>query len=118
MNKQIIKEAKERLEKEKSAVESQLKKFAEKDAKHPGDWDTRYPKLNGAHLEEAADEVEAYGNLLSVEYSLETRLQNIEKALEKIKKGKYGNCEKCGKEIEEKRLKVSPEAKFCSKCNI
>jgi len=37
-------------------------------------------------------------------------------ALEKIEKGRYGNCEKCGKEIDEKRLKISPEARFCLNC--
>ena len=36
--------------------------------------------------------------------------------LEKIKKGKYGICEKCGKEIPLERLEVSPEARFCLKC--
>ncbi|MDO8424529.1 MAG: TraR/DksA C4-type zinc finger protein [bacterium] len=116
ITKQTLEELKNKLDQEKLGVESQLKKFAEKDKKLPGDWDTKYPKFNGAHLEEAADEVEAYGNLLSVEYSLEIRLKNIEEALEKIKKGNYGKCEKCGKEMDEERLKVSPEAKFCVKC--
>jgi len=36
--------------------------------------------------------------------------------LEKIKKGKYGICEKCGKKIPEERLKAFPEARFCMKC--
>lgn len=116
ITKQTLEELKEKLNQEKTAVESQLKKFAEKDKNLPGDWDTKYPKLNGAHLEEAADEVEAYGNLLSVEYSLEIRLKNINEALEKIEKGKYGECEKCGKEISEERLRVSPEGKSCVTC--
>jgi len=47
---------------------------------------------------------------------LELRLKNINLALEKIEKGRYGNCEKCGKEIDEKRLKISPEARSCLKC--
>ena len=33
-----------------------------------------------------------------------------------IKKGKYGGCEKCQKEIPAARLKVSPEARFCLDC--
>jgi len=37
-------------------------------------------------------------------------------ALEKIKKGKYGVCESCGKKISQKRLKISPEARLCLKC--
>lgn len=121
MKKKLIQGLKEKLEKEKVMVEEQLKKFAKKDEKLPGDWDTVFPSYNGgesggAALEKAADEVEEYEALLPVEFTLETRLRDIELALEKIKKGKYGICEKCGKEITERRLKIYPEARFCLKC--
>jgi len=121
MNKKLINELKEKLEKEKVAIEEQLKKFAKKDEKLPGDWDTVFPKYNGgesggAALEKAADEVEEYETLLSIEYTLEIKLKDINLALEKIEKRKYGICEKCGKEILIARLKVSPEARFCLKC--
>lgn len=121
MDKNFLKRIKERLEKEKSQIEEDLKKFAKKDEKMPGDWDTRFPRFNGgeagsAALEKAADEVEAYEALLPIEYTLETKLKNIALALEKIKKGKYGICEKCGKQIPISRLKVFPEARFCLSC--
>lgn len=121
MNKNVIQELKEKLEREKIATEEQLKKFAKKDEKLAGDWDTVFPKYDGgesggAALEKAADEVEEYSTLLPIEYSLELRLKNINLALEKIKKGKYGKCEKCQKEISVDRLKASPEARFCLKC--
>jgi len=131
VNQKLLKELKEKLEKEKTAIEGQLKNFAKKDEKLPEDWDTVFPKYNGgesggAALEKAADEVEEYSTLLPIEYSLELRLKNIDLALEKIKKaakgeprqrrGKYGICEKCGKEISIARLKVAPEARLCLKC--
>jgi len=121
MKKNLLQKIKQELEKEKTAIEEQLKKFAKKDKKLPGDWDTVFPKYNGgesggAALEKAADEVEEYSTLLPIEYSLELRLKNIDLALEKIKKGEYGICEKCGKEIPIARLKVSPEARLCLKC--
>jgi len=120
MNKKLLKELKEKLEKEKSSIESELGKFARKDGKLKGDWDTKYPKFNGGvgsqALEDAADQVEEYVTLLPIEHNLELRLQNIDLALEKIKKGKYGKCEKCKKKIVEARLKVCPEAKMCTKC--
>jgi len=121
MNKKLLEELRQKLEKEKITIEEDLKKFAKKDEKLKGDWDTRFPKWDGsevgsAALEKAADEVEEYEVRLPVEYSLEIRLQDINLALERIKKGKYGMCEKCGKEIEEKRLKISPEARLCLKC--
>jgi len=117
----MIEELKKKLEKEKGNIEKQLEKFAAKDKKLKDDWDTRFPRFDGqtaggAALEQAADEVEEYGNLLPVEYSLESRLKNINLALGKIKKGKYGICEKCGQKIPIKRLKAFPEAKTCIKC--
>lgn len=120
MNKKLLLQLKKELEKEKEKIENQLKSFAKKDEKLKGDWDTLFPKWNGeaggAGLEKAADEVEEYSTLLPIEYALETRLKNIDLALEKIKKGKYGICEKCNGKIDEKRLKVYPEARFCLKC--
>lgn len=112
MSKQAIKE---KLEQEKAALEKQLETFANKDPKLKGDWDSRFPKFDG-NLEEAADEVEEYGSRLPVEFSLETRLRDINLALEKLSQDKYGKCAKCGKEIEEKRLEVHPAARFCMKC--
>ncbi len=112
MNKQEIKE---KLEQEKAALEKQLGTFANKDPNLKGDWDSRFPKFDG-NLEEAADEVEEYGSRLPVEFSLEIRLRDINLALEKVSLGKYGQCEKCGKNIEEERLKAHTSARFCIKC--
>jgi DnaK suppressor protein len=49
---------------------------------------------------------------------LESRLKTIEKALEKIQRGNYGLCEKCGQQIEEMRLKIDPAVLLCRKCSI
>lgn len=48
--------------------------------------------------------------------SLEARIKEIEKALEKIEKGTYGICEKCHQPIEEERLKIDLAAYLCRKC--
>ncbi|MDP2664216.1 MAG: TraR/DksA C4-type zinc finger protein [bacterium] len=119
----MTEEIKNKLEKEKRDIEKQLEKFATKDGKLKGDWDTRFPRFNGnetgdASLEQAADEVEEYTTLLPIEHSLEMRLKDISSALEKIKNGKYGVCEKCGGKIKAERLEAYPEAKNCSKCQI
>ena len=117
----FLKKIKEQLESKKRMLEEELEKFAKRDEKLKGDWDSKFPKFDGGEaggglLEKAADEVEEYATRLSIEYSLESRLRDINLALEKIKKGKYGKCEKCRKEISKARLKVCPEAKTCSKC--
>ena len=121
MDKKLLQELKENLEKGKKTIEKELGKIADKDEKIPGDWDTRYPRQDNrgsgsSALEGAADEVEEYSTLLPIEYSLENRLKDINSSLEKFKNGTYGKCEKCGKEIAEERLKIYPEAKFCLKC--
>ena len=43
-------------------------------------------------------------------------LEEIELALEKIKKGTYGVCEMCEEPIGIERLKVKPYARFCIVC--
>ncbi len=120
MDKKLLKELQDKLEKEKESIETELEKFAKKDEKMKGDWDTTYPRNEGGvgsqQMEDAADEVEEYSTLLPIEHNLELHLLDIENALERIKKGKYGKCEKCGKEIKEDRLKAYPEAKTCENC--
>ena len=121
MDKKLLTDLKQKLEKEKESIEKQLKKFANKDKSLKDDWDTRFPFFNGkesggAALEQAADEVEEYGNLLPVEHSLELRLKSISLALKKIKTSEYGICEKCHNKIKIKRLKIYPDAKYCLKC--
>ncbi|OIO50569.1 MAG: hypothetical protein CO003_01315 [Candidatus Portnoybacteria bacterium CG_4_8_14_3_um_filter_44_15] len=115
MDKKIEKQLREKLETEKKRLTKDLSAFAKKDPKMKRNWITRFPFLgmNRLHSDESADEVEEYENLLPVEYVLENRLKDIEDALDKVKKGIYGKCELCGKEIEQKRLMVAPEAKTC-----
>ena len=116
MENDLLKELKKKLEENKKKLERELKSFAEKDKKLKGDWDTRYPKFDGGKIEEEADEVEEYSNLLPVENTLETELKKVNRALEKIEKNTYGICEKCKNPISEDRLKVYPRAVYCQKC--
>jgi DnaK suppressor protein len=121
MDKKLQEELKTKLESEKSEIENNLKSFAEKDQNLKGDWDTKFPNLGAGEtgsdaLEKGADQVQEYGNMLSVEYSLENRLKDINNALEEIEKGTYGKCDNCKADIPEERLKVFPAARYCIKC--
>ncbi len=49
--------------------------------------------------------------------SLMNALRNTKKALSKLNSGKYGKCENCGKQIEEKRLELLPDAVLCINCS-
>ena len=105
------------LREKKSRLEAQLSSFATKDPNLKDDWDTKYPRVPGSNLEEAADEVEEYSTKLNLEFSLETQLKDVNDALERVAQGKYGLCENCGKEVATERLEVSPEARLCGKCS-
>ena len=117
MEKNLIEELRKKLEAQKESVTKELETFAKKDDELAGNWDTKFPNRENGSMEEEADEVQEYGNALPVEYSLETQLKDINSALEKIKNGTYGVCEKCGKKIGEERLMACPEAKTCLNCN-
>ncbi len=43
-------------------------------------------------------------------------LRAIDAALERIAKGTFGTCVKCGSEISEDRLKAVPYTPFCQEC--
>lgn len=111
----FLAEAKKKLETEKENLEKGLKDFAQKRAASH-DWNTRYPNFRGQNLEEEADEVEEYSNLLPLEQILENRLKDVRAALEKLAKNNYGRCEKCGREIDSEILQRVPEARFCGQC--
>jgi len=117
MEKTLLKELKTKLEEQKKSVQKELESFAKKDPDIKHNWDTQYPNREDGDKDEEADEVQEYENKLSLEHSLEPKLQSIIYALEKIEHGTYGLCEKCKKEIESDRLKIAPEAKLCIKCN-
>jgi len=121
MDKKLIEDLKKKLKAEKTAIEKELETFAKKDDSPKGDWETKYPNRENGTMEEEADEVQEYGNMLPVEHSLELKLKDINSALEKMGapsgSNTYGVCEKCAKPIEEKRLMACPEAKTCLKCN-
>lgn len=118
MDKQLQEKLKKQLEGEKKRLTKDLNFFAKKDPKLKWNWLTRFPffGMSRSHKDEIAEQVEEYENLLPVEHSLEKRLEDVEKALAKVKKDNYGQCEKCQKEIEIKRLAVVPEARLCVKC--
>jgi len=117
MEEKIKKELEKKLKRKQKKLEEELKRFTIKEK----NWEVKFPKFNGGEsgsgvLEKGADEVEEYNYLLSLANNLKKSLDKVKKALNKIKKGNFGICEKCKKEIELKRLKVHPEAKYCLKC--
>jgi DnaK suppressor protein len=62
--------------------------------------------LRATEREAAAEKVESSYRLL----------RQIEAALAREKRGRYGQCLKCAEEIEQKRLDALPWAMFCLDC--
>lgn len=46
----------------------------------------------------------------------DVQLQRIEGALQRLEKGTYGRCAKCGEAIAQKRLDFDPTVFFCVAC--
>ena len=70
----------------------------------------------GTHMADNATEVFEQAKNLAVHTSLHHTLASVEKALQKMDKGAYGCCERCGEPIDPARLKALPYAEFCMTC--
>ncbi len=106
MTKDELKDIEEKLRSERSKIEGEVVKL-KGDLDFGDDVD---------HYEEETDEAEERGTYLSVKKSLDARLEQIGRALEKIGRGTYGICEKCGEPIEQKILDIDPESLYCKNC--
>jgi len=111
-----IEHFKETLLKEKERVEEELKGVGRKNPSNPNDWEgtpgeTEY--VDASDKNSLADKFESFEERSAVEVELETRLNEIKAAIEKIEKGEYGICNTCGKEIEDDRLEANPAAETC-----
>ncbi|ABR48948.1 transcriptional regulator, TraR/DksA family [Alkaliphilus metalliredigens QYMF] len=81
-------------------------------------------------MRENTGELSAYDNhpadlgsemfMMSMQANLENheryRVTEIDRALEKIQEGTYGECQLCGQGIPDERLEVMPEANICMVC--
>lgn len=54
--------------------------------------------------------------LLRLDDQERKEIGEIEAALERIAKGTYGACERCGKPIDQRRLAALPYARLCVRC--
>ncbi|NTU67220.1 MAG: hypothetical protein HGB08_04870 [Candidatus Moranbacteria bacterium] len=115
MDAKTLLELKEMLLKEKGELEENLSRIAKPMDKKEGDYETSFDDI-GTDREDNATEVGEYTDNLSVEVTLEKRLQEIIEALARMEDGTYGFCENCKKEIDIERLRANPAAKTCIKC--
>jgi RNA polymerase-binding protein DksA len=67
----------------------------------------------GNHMADDATEVFNQEANLSLLRNQQHALDDVERALQRMERGEYGVCERCGREIDFARLKASPAARFC-----
>ena len=115
MDKKLIKEFEQALEKQRDKLEKELKKFTVIDKHNKDDYRAWFPNY-GTKDDENIAEVATFSNNLSLEKNLEKALRDINDSLTRIKKGTYGICKYCEKEIGEKRLRVRPVSSACVEC--
>lgn len=63
-----------------------------------------------------AKEESTHERMEALEKELRQNLDEINLALERVKKGSYGKCQNCGKMIGTERLKIRPTALYCVTC--
>ncbi|QQG45947.1 MAG: hypothetical protein HYY55_03115 [Candidatus Niyogibacteria bacterium] len=104
-----------KLDEERLRVEGELQTIAKISPDNPKDWQPTPPDLNtqASEQSEMADLFEEMGNRAAREVELETRLNEINSALERIEKGTYGLCAIDQKPIDPRRLEANPAAKTC-----
>jgi DnaK suppressor protein len=53
---------------------------------------------------------------LALREEMETRIAQLEEALERLAEGTYGTCESCGQAIDPERLEALPQTRLCIDC--
>ena len=53
---------------------------------------------------------------LALREEMETRIAQLEEALERLDAGTYGTCESCGQAIDPERLEALPQTRLCIDC--
>lgn len=70
---------------------------------------------NNSEEEDTDEQLGRFDTEIKVSF-VKKQLVQLRKAMTRIKIGKYGICEKCGKMIDTDRLTISPETTICIDC--
>jgi RNA polymerase-binding transcription factor DksA len=115
LNQDDLQKLKANLEKELETIENQLREIASENPAVKGDFDVRVEDL-GNSMEDAAQEMTTLDQRQALVSALEKRRKEVRDAIDKIKSGTYGKCEKCSVAIKKERLIARPVAALCMDC--
>ena len=107
----ILKPIEDYLKKQKTDTEKKIVELTKEDPF--GDTDRL---TDNAAIDTEVKEQVGHERIEAIKLEMTKNLIRIRKALTKIKIGKYGTCESCGKMIDTDRLAVMPTAEFCLEC--
>ena len=114
MNKKETEQFKKKLVAEKAELEAELALVGQRNPNNPNTWEanTGGMEVDAADENEVADKLEEYEGNADIVTQLENQLIEVNAALDRIEKGTYGLCEKCGKPIDKGRLEANPSSRF------
>lgn len=74
--------------------------------------------LENAAIDDSAAEQAGHARVSAIRHQVDRQIVQFRKALARVKIGKYGICENCGKVIDTDRLTIYPEATLCVECEM
>lgn len=101
----LLEEERERLEEALAAVRRDLE----------DDLDATSGELSSydQHQAERGTEVAAEEQDIGLRRDLRVRLEENAEALRRLDEGRYGTCERCGRPIDDERLRAMPSTRYC-----
>ncbi|MEI8270024.1 MAG: TraR/DksA C4-type zinc finger protein [bacterium] len=110
------KKIKEKLEKERDVLVSQMKDLGKLNPE-TGEWEATPEDMGYIETDQndMADRFEDFESKSSMIKVLESKLKKILIALKGIGKESFGKCEVCKKDIELARMEANPSARTCKK---
>ena len=70
----------------------------------------------GNHLADDATDIAEQERDLALIGTLQERMREVDRALERLEAGAYGICDRCGQPIASERLEARPFATLCVNC--
>jgi len=111
MDKKFVAAQAEKLKEEKAKILNQIKELKKGDPFADPD----HANDNAAIDTDAREQI-GHDTIEAEIHEMSTRVKDIDIALERIQKNRYGYCERCDKAILRKRLELIPEARYCVEC--
>lgn len=114
-NQKFLNDVESTLQSMRLRLQEDLGRFSNKTTAGTEDYEAKFPEY-GNEEDDNAREIADYTANKPLEITLEKELRDVEKSLERLKKGTYGTCKYCDQPIDEKRLLARPTSSSCVSC--